>query len=133
MKRILVVDDEPAVLLGICRSLRSRRADWEAVLALDAEEARARLDVGDISVLVCDLAMPGGGGEAVLRYAEARYPSIGRIVLSGKVKDEMGRRAGGLAHCLLAKPCPPDALQWAIGVVMAADFDPHGATDASSC
>jgi two-component system response regulator YesN len=120
MKRILVVDDEPAVLLGICRSLRGRRNEWEAVLALDAEEARSRLDAApDIDVLVCDLAMPGGGGEEVLLYAIMNYPHIARIVLSGQGHSDSAKRARELCHRFLEKPCPAkdlqQAIEWAIG------------------
>ena len=119
MKRILVVDDEPSVLLGICHSLHGRRSEWEAVLALDTEEACERLDAApDIDVLVCDLAMPGGGGEVVLRHASANYPQITRIVLSGQGRSESAKRARELCHRFLEKPCPAkdlqEAIQWAI-------------------
>jgi DNA-binding NtrC family response regulator len=119
MKRILVVDDEPSVLLGICRNLRGRRNEWEAVLALDAEEACQRLDAAaDIDVLVCDLAMPGGGGEVVLQHASTKYPHIARIVLSGHAYTESAKRARELCHRFLEKPCPVNkleaAIQWAI-------------------
>jgi CheY-like chemotaxis protein len=119
MKRILVVDDEPSVLLGICHNLRGRRNEWEAVLALDAEEACQRLDAAaDIDVLVCDLAMPGGGGEVVLRHASTKYPHVARIVLSGQSHSESAERARALCHRFLEKPCPAEelqkAIQWAI-------------------
>ena len=119
MKRILVVDDEPSILLGICHSLRGRRSEWEAVLALDAEEACVRLDAApDIDVLVCDLAMPGGGGEKVLRYASEKYPHIARIVLTGGSHPEAVKRARPLCHRFLEKPCSAshlqEAIRWAI-------------------
>lgn len=112
MKRILVVDDEPSVLLGICRALRGRRDDWEAVLALDAQEACERLDLGsDIAAVVCDLSMPGGGGEAVLRHAQDKYPAVARIILSGNLKTETGDRCRTLAHRALEKPCSMEVLR----------------------
>jgi CheY-like chemotaxis protein len=119
MKRILVVDDEPSVLLGICNILRGRRAEWEAILVLDAEEACQRLDaLPDIDVVISDLAMPGGGGEVVLRYAKEKHPRVTRILLSGKVHTESAAAARALAHRFLEKPCPPDVLKeniaWAI-------------------
>lgn len=120
MKRILVVDDEPSVLLGICHILRGRRDEWEPVLALDTEEACARLDAApDIDVLVCDLAMPGGGGVQVLRHASEKHPHVARIVLSGKGRQEVAKEARQLCDRFLDKPCPPQVLQetirWAIG------------------
>lgn len=119
MKRILVVDDEPSVLLGICNTLRGRRTEWEAILALDAEEACQRLDaLPDIDVLICDLAMPGGGGDVVLRYSKENHPRVTRILLSGKAHAEIAATARELSHRFLEKPCPPNVLQetiaWAI-------------------
>jgi DNA-binding NtrC family response regulator len=112
VKRILVVDDEPSVLLGICHNLRGRRAEWEAVLALDTEEACMRLDAApDIDVLVCDLAMPGEGGVRVLRHAMEKYPHVARIVLSGKGRSEVASEARQLCHRFLEKPCSAQVLQ----------------------
>jgi DNA-binding NtrC family response regulator len=121
MKRILVVDDEPAVLVGICRALHGRRHEWEPILALNPKEACERMDMlGDISVLICDLAMPGGGGEVVLRHAREHHPRIARIILSGNLKNvEMSRRAIPLAHRFLEKPCPAERLQETIDWVIA--------------
>ena len=120
MRRILIVDDDPHVLFGICQILHGRRAEWEPVLALDTEEACTRLDAApDIDVLLCDLAMPGGGGIKVLRHAIATDPYISRIVLSGHSYSEDAQQARDLCDRFLEKPCPPsvlqDTIQWAIG------------------
>ena len=120
MRRILVVDDDPHILFGICQILHGRRAEWEPVLALDTEEACTRLDAApDIDVLLCDLAMPGEGGIKVLRHAAATNPNIARIVLSGHSHSEVGQQARELCDRFLEKSCPPqvlqDAIQWAIG------------------
>jgi CheY-like chemotaxis protein len=119
MKRILVVDDDPSVLLGVCRSLRGRRNEWEPVLALDTEEACMRLAAApDIDVLVCDLTMPGEGGVKVLREAIAKYPHVARIVLSGHGEGDEARLARTLCDRFLEKPCPTqllqDTIEWAI-------------------
>jgi DNA-binding NtrC family response regulator len=119
MKRILVVDDDPSVLLGICRGLRGRRDEWEPILALDTEEACARLDAApDIDVVICDLTMPGQGGVEVLRHALARNPEIARIVLSGHGRSDVAKQARDLCDRFLEKPCPTglleDTIAWAI-------------------
>jgi CheY-like chemotaxis protein len=111
MKRILVVDDEPSVLMAICNNLRGRRAEWEPILALDADEACMRLDAGpDIDVLVCDLGMPGGGGIKVLRHAADKHPRVARIVLSGKAKGDIDGQVMLLCERFLEKPCPGQVL-----------------------
>ena len=116
---ILVVDDDPSVLLGICRGLRGRRDEWEPILALDTEEACTRLDAApDIDVVICDLSMPGEGGVEVLRHARATNPEIARIVLSGQGRTDAAKEARALCDRFLEKPCPINLLQdtitWAI-------------------
>jgi DNA-binding NtrC family response regulator len=121
MKRILIVDDEPAVLMGVCRALRGRRHEWEAILATDPHEACARMDMlGDINVLITDLAMPNGGGEVVLRHARDHHPHMARIILSGNLANtSMSRQTIPLAHRFLEKPCPATRLQETIDWVIA--------------
>jgi DNA-binding NtrC family response regulator len=119
VKRILVVDDEPLVLLGICHSLHGRRNEWEPILALDTEEACMRLNAApDIDVLVCDLTMPGEGGVRVLRHAMTIDPHIARIVLSGHGRSDAAKEARDLCDRFLEKPCSAqllqDTIQWAI-------------------
>ncbi len=115
------MDDEPFVLMGICRNLRGHRDEWEPLLAIDADEACMRLDATpDIDVLVCDLAMPGGGGLRVLRYALEKHPHVTRVVLSGNPRGEVADEARQLCHRFLEKPCPAqtleETLRWAIAL-----------------
>jgi CheY-like chemotaxis protein len=114
MKRILFVDDHPAVLAGVCNSLRSRRIEWEPVLALDADDAREQLARQQFHAIVCDIHMPGDDGEALLREMAQKYPQVPRIVLTGDAYSEKARRVAGLCHTILEKPCPTDLLQKAL-------------------
>jgi putative nucleotidyltransferase with HDIG domain len=105
MRRILFVDDEPAVLDGLRRVLYSRSADWHMAFATSGPEALGLLETGDFDVIVSDLRMPGMDGAELLRQVRTRYPGVIRIALSGCAERETAVRAAGLVHQYLAKPC----------------------------
>lgn len=118
VKRILFVDDEPSVLSAACNSLRSRRHEWEAVLALDAEDALSLLGQGPFDAMVCDLHMPGDSGETLLRHVMQKYPHIKRLVLTGDLRPAVAERVAPLCHRFLEKPCSPETLHQALAEVM---------------
>ena len=64
--RILFVDDEVNLLLGLRRMLRSQRDVWEVDFAEGGEEALAKLAEQPFDVLVSDMRMPGMDGAAFL-------------------------------------------------------------------
>jgi len=87
MKRVLFVDDEPAVLDGIRRIIE--RADlWGVEFAASAEKALSLLAESAFDVIVCDLRMPAMDGPALLKIVCEKYPAIVRIVLSGQTELE---------------------------------------------
>jgi HD-like signal output (HDOD) protein len=111
MKRILFVDDEPAVLDGLRRMLRPRRKEWDMVFACGGEAALEQLKTAPFDVIVSDMRMPGIDGATLLRQVQEQYPDVVRIVLSGHTELEAALRAIPIAHQFLTKPCNPDALQ----------------------
>jgi HD-like signal output (HDOD) protein len=111
MKRILFVDDEPAVLDGLRRMLRPRREEWEMVFACGGEAALGELKTAPFDVIVSDMRMPGLDGATLLRQVQERYPNVVRIVLSGHTELEAALRAIPIAHQFLTKPCNADTLQ----------------------
>ena len=114
MKSILFVDDEPKVLEGLRRMLRSYRSSWDMSFANGGEEALAILDAGHYDVIVTDMKMPGMDGTRLLEHVQARHPGVIRLVLSGYFEPEAGLRAVPVAHQFLAKPCQPEKLCEAI-------------------
>jgi DNA-binding NarL/FixJ family response regulator len=118
MKRVLFVDDHPAVLAGVCHTLRSRRTEWEPVLALDAGDAREQLAAREFHAVVCDIHMPGDDGEALLREIATKYPHIARIALTGDSHSDKARRVAGLCYTLLEKPCPTELLHKTLNKVL---------------
>lgn len=114
MKRILFVDDEPKILEGLQRTLRTQRHEWEVAFASGGDAALTMLAAAPFDVVVSDMRMPGMDGAALLETVRQQYPSILRIILSGYTEMEASLRAVPVAHQFLLKPCDPDTLRDAI-------------------
>jgi len=66
MKNILFVDDEPVLLDGLRRSLRSMRNEWSITFAGSGEEALKVLEKAPFDVVVSDMRMPKMDGAQLL-------------------------------------------------------------------
>ncbi|MBS1123323.1 MAG: hypothetical protein H6Q90_5551, partial [Deltaproteobacteria bacterium] len=106
MIRVLFVDDEPLVLRGIERSLRSHRPDWQVTYTTSAVAALALLEREPVDVIVSDVGMPQMDGLVFLRTARHRFPQVARLVLSGEARSTDRVRAVLDIHRWIAKPCP---------------------------
>ncbi len=104
MRRVLFVDDEPQVLDGLSKSLRSYRHRWAVEFAGGGEQALELLERHPFEVVISDARMPGIDGEQLLGAVQARWPSTVRIILSGQTEPDCGRRLIHLAHQFIAKP-----------------------------
>lgn len=113
-RRILFVDDEPAVLEGLRALFRVQRGSWELGFASGGTAALDELTRSTFDVVVSDVRMPGMDGVELLDRVRSRYPSIVRIVLSGYTDAESMLELSHLAHQCIAKPCDFEALRSAI-------------------
>jgi HD-like signal output (HDOD) protein len=111
MKRVLFVDDEPALLDGLRGRLRSLRSRWEMVFVESASRAITELELGAFDVVVSDMRMPGMDGAQLLATVAERWPATVRIVLSGHVQEEQSARVLTMAHQYLSKPCSAQQLE----------------------
>ncbi len=110
----LFVDDEPMVLSGLRRMLRSLRHDWDMSFANSGREALELLEAGDFAVVVSDMRMPEMDGASLLDEVARRHPAVARLVLSGHAELDAILRAVRPAHQFLAKPCDPKLLEGAL-------------------
>jgi DNA-binding response OmpR family regulator len=118
-KKILVVDDDPDVRLGL--QLRLTANHYEVLLAGDgvASIAEARKHQPDLIIL--DLGLPAGDGFSVLERLKAndKLSSIPVVVLSGR--DRVGNRDRAItagAKTFLQKPMANDKLLAVIRMVL---------------
>jgi HD-like signal output (HDOD) protein len=111
MTHILFVDDEPRVLDGLKRMLRSMRHEWVMTFVNSGEEALSTLAQSPFDVVVSDMRMPGMDGAQLLNEVQRRYPRCVRIVLSGQSDQEMIYQSIGATHQFLSKPCEAEELK----------------------
>lgn len=114
MRRILFVDDEPAVLEELQRTLRPQHQQWEMAFVPNGEAALAMLAASPFDVIVSDLRMPGMDGASLLARVREQYPEVVRILLSRQSDLENAFRAVPVAHQFLAKPCDATMLRVAV-------------------
>lgn len=114
-KRILFVDDDPAVLAALSNVLRRERHRWDMVFAAGGEAALAELDKGRFDAVVSDMRMPDMSGDLLLEIVRRDSPDTVRIVLSG---SECSPSLPNV-DALLAKPCSARHLREALERLMA--------------
>ena len=114
MRRVLFIDDDPAVLAGLRRMLRSKRDEWDLTFADGGQGALETLARETFDVVITDMRMPGIDGADVLARLRVEHPGTVRIVLSGHTEQSAALRSASLAHRFLSKPCDPQRLIEAI-------------------
>jgi HD-like signal output (HDOD) protein len=113
-KKLLFVDDEPLVLQGLKRALRSMSGDWEMEFVGSGEEALVFLAATPFDVVVSDMRMPGMTGAELLNRVAELYPKTVRLILSGHADRDLTARCVGSTHQYLSKPCEPDDIRSAV-------------------
>src|SRR5947207_2040635 len=110
--RVLVVDDDPAMLVTLEAVLSS---DFEVTIAANASEAEAVLKKNETDVVLTDYDMPGRSGLALIRTIEQAFPAT--MVMPASARSQSLQLA-------VASASGPKAPVHA----MPAGFDPSGAT-----
>jgi two-component system NtrC family sensor kinase len=111
-RRVLVLDDEPAIRTLLERALRS--AGFEPVITASGLEAIERAMDGEYAALLIDHKMPDMSGIDVFQRIVARRPDIARrfVIISGEVVNPMLESfVGTTGVALLAKPFDLDDLE----------------------
>jgi two-component system nitrogen regulation response regulator NtrX len=107
--RVLVVDDEPSILLEIAGALKRH---YDVLTATNAEDAERILAGERVDLLMTDLRLPGKDGLALLESAKAAVPDLPVVLLSGHGTIEEAVKAIRLgAADFLEKPFGPERLQ----------------------
>ncbi|MDP9793086.1 CheY-like chemotaxis protein/HD-like signal output (HDOD) protein [Catenuloplanes nepalensis] len=126
MPRILFVDDEPHILDGLRRSLRTKRNEWDMSFAPGGEPALEILAERPYDVVVSDMRMPGMDGAQLLTRISQIHPGTARVVLSGHTEREAAIRAAVAGHRFLSKPSDAGAVIDVIGQLIVRTSPAHG-------
>ena len=111
MKNLLFVDDEPDVLQALQGQLHSMRGEWNMHFVGGGQQALEFLAANPVDVIITDMVMPRMDSTQLLAEVIKRYPSVVRIVLSGRANRETVLNLIGPAHQYLPKPCSADDLR----------------------
>ncbi|MFZ5446049.1 MAG: response regulator [Myxococcota bacterium] len=111
--RLLLVDDEERVLMGLNRLLYGR---YDVQLAASGADALQQLELAEFDVVVSDMCMPGMDGSEFLKRVSARQPGAIRVLLTGQSDLEAAARAvnEGRIFRFLLKPASREVLGAAI-------------------
>ena len=109
MSKVLIVDDEPDVLLLLRVNLEA--AGYQTVLAADGETALLKIDETAPDVVLLDIMMPVMDGWGVLRALSERDDAPRVVVVSAKSSDrDIVRALTSGAFDYVTKPFDPDDL-----------------------
>jgi two-component system cell cycle sensor histidine kinase/response regulator CckA len=113
--RVLIIDDEPAILAVYPEVLG---VDYDVAVASNGQAALEILDrEPDFDVILCDYMMPDMDGRALYEHLQATAPHLLDRVLfcSGGLVSERAREFVASVHNpMLEKPIPIDRLCQAI-------------------
>jgi len=103
IRRVLVVDDEPALLQAVVTILEG--TGFQVFSAKNGKEARAKASAHQIDLLITDLGMPEEDGIELVRRLKTERPELRIIAMSGTFGPDLLKAARLLgANSTLAKP-----------------------------
>src|SRR5438067_2474152 len=114
--RVLVVDDDPALLQALPAALRIRMAALTVDTADSAAAALDQIAVQDYDAIVTDIKMPGMDGLALLAESRTRRPDTPILMVTGHGEYDLSVRAlRSGAHDFIPKPIDRDQFVASLG------------------
>ncbi|KQV94091.1 MULTISPECIES: HD domain-containing phosphohydrolase [unclassified Roseateles] len=101
---VLFVDDEVSILSALRRLFRPQ--GYRVLLAESAKAGLAMLETEPVDLVVSDMRMPEMDGAALLEQVHQRWPTVGRILLTGyaDIGSTVAAINRGQIHRYIAKP-----------------------------
>jgi response regulator RpfG family c-di-GMP phosphodiesterase len=99
---VVCVDDEPAILSALRRSLRTE--NYEILTTESPEHALRWVGTRDVSLVITDQRMPLMAGTELLEEVSKRSPSTARIILTAYAGDTMSPGLRHWTECMVSKP-----------------------------
>jgi DNA-binding NtrC family response regulator len=107
--KVLLVDDEEEFVQSLAERIKIRELGSD--VALNGEEALAKLEEKLPDVMILDFKMPGIDGLTVLEQVKKAYPGVQVIMLTAHGTPEIEKKARSLgAFDYLQKPVAIDKL-----------------------
>src|SRR5918999_1265943 len=107
--RVLIVDDDPALLQALPETLRLRMSGVTVDTADSAAAALERIAAQDYDAIVTNIKMPGMDGLALLAQIQERRPEIPTVMITGHGEEDLAVRAfRGGAYDFIQKPIDRD-------------------------
>ena len=107
-RRVLVVDDEPAI--RSCLTILLESVGYDVDAAEDGIEALLLISKNTPDIIISDLNMPGMSGVDLLSEVRRRFPQVVSIAMSGAYQNVNELPSEVLAHGFYAKGEPPRKL-----------------------
>jgi CheY-like chemotaxis protein len=109
-RKVLVVDDDPAVRKSIDRILSSK--GYAVITAESGEEALRKLNEEKYDLVYTDIRMPGMSGLEVAEQVKARKPWTPVVIITGYGTDaaEARAEAAGVSS-FMHKPLSPEMIE----------------------
>ena len=109
MTRILIVDDDPALLQALPEALRLRLVDMAVDTCDSAADALRRIAATDYDAVVSDIKMPGMDGLALLAEIRRLRPDTPTLLITGHGQHDLVVQAlRGGAYDFIPKPIDRD-------------------------
>jgi DNA-binding NtrC family response regulator len=108
--RILIVDDDPALLEALPEAVRLRMEEVAIDTCDSAAAAVERIEARDYDAIVTDIKMPGMDGLALLAVIRQKRPATPTLLITGHGEHDLGLRAlEGGAYEYISKPIDRDS------------------------
>ncbi|GHB31002.1 response regulator transcription factor [Mongoliitalea lutea] len=103
MSNILIVDDEPNILLSL--EFLFKKEGYKVFIARDGEEALGIIEDKVPALIILDIMMPKVDGYEVCKHVKSEYPNMKVIFLTAKSKQQDVQKGLNLgADMYLTKP-----------------------------
>ena len=115
-KKILIVDDEPLVLMGVEAMVESLGFETVAVSSGNSALEILQNDA-DIAAMITDQTMPDISGDQLIAAARKLNPNLPALIMTGRsdMAKDMPINTG-----LLQKPFSTSEVEFALGAVLEA-------------
>jgi putative two-component system response regulator len=106
---ILILDDEKPVQRTIGRLLKFNKYPYS--IASDTTEARSIMKMQDISLILCDVNLPGESGMDFIKFVSRTYPETAVIMVTGSDDSDLAETALDMgAYGYIIKPFRPNEM-----------------------